>query len=251
MMAAVGLRRSLVRSELLSMRSTPTAMVLLAGSIVMALASCVANLAIIESENLADAYSLQVAMHASTVPTLVFALVAGIVSATSDFRFARIDQLLLSEPRRARLLGAKAGVGAIVGMVYGLIGGITAIAAVAAFYAYRGVGVDLASELIVRPVIGVVVGAGLLAVAGIGIGTAIKNQPAAVAGSLALMLIVEPTALLGLPTIGRWLPGASGLALTASPDPDLLSPVGGGLLLLGWTALALVIGNDRLRRADL
>lgn len=85
---------------------------------------------------------------------------------------------------------------------------------------------------------------------GVAIGTVVQSQPAAIAGSLAWLFIVEPTALLGLPSVGRWFPGVAGLALTESPNPDLLDQLPGGLLLAAWTVVALATALIRIRRTD-
>lgn len=242
---------SMFAAEARNVRATKTAYALLGGSVVMALASCLANLAVISDAKLGDPETLQRAMHASTVATLVFSLVAGLVLSTSDYRFGRIDQLLLSDPNRRRLLGTKATIGAALGTIYGLVGAVAAVGAISSFFAAKDVPLDIVSGAVLKPAVGVVLGAALFGAMGVGIGTAIQKQPAAIAGSLAFMLLVEPTMLLGLPQVGKWLPGTSGLALTLSPDPNLLGAVEGGLLLAGWTTLALVIGNHRLRSADI
>lgn len=228
--------------------STPTAWILLAASMVMAAASFVANLASFDVEELAAESTLQLGMHASTVATLTFALVAGLVSSTSDYRFGRIDQLLLSEPLHRTVIGAKTVVGAGVGVVFGLAGSVVAILVLRSFYSVRGVPVDLASAVVVDPLIGAIGASALFGAIGIGVGSAIRNQPAAVAGALAILLVVQPTVLLGLPEIGRWLPGAAGLAMTFSPNEELVGPYVGAVVLLGWTAVAFVAGWRRLVR---
>lgn len=237
--------RRLARADIINVRATPTARALLAGSVVMAAASCLANLASVTEGALSDAQMVELAMHASTVATLVFAMVAGVVSATADFRFGRIDQLLLSEPNRSIVVTAKESVAMLTGFVYGTIGSITAVAVTAAFFAAKGIPLDLLSEQVVLPVIGLLLGAALFGAFGIAIGIAVRNQPAALAGSLAWLLIVEPTALLGLPDVGRWFPGAAGLALTRSPDENLLGQVPGAVLLVAWTAVAIVVALVR------
>lgn len=247
----LGTTTAALAAEGINVRSTPTAPALLAGSVVMAVASCLANLAVTDRSELADPDTLQRAMHASTVATLVFALVAGIVFSTSDFRFGRIDQLLLSDPRRGRLVRSKAIVGAAVGLVYGTVGAAAAVGAISGYFAANGTTLNLGTSEVWQPVVGVIVGASLFAVLGVGVGFAVQNQPAAIAGALACMLIVEPTALLGLPSVGRWLPGAAGLALTRSPDPNLHAQTAGLGLLLLWAIGALIIANSRLIRTDI
>lgn len=238
----------MIYSEVLNARSTVTARILLVASMVMAAASLLANLATLEVNDLAMTASIERAMHSSTVATVTFALVAGLVSATSDYRFGRIDQLLLSDPRPSRVLRAKTIVGAGIGVLYGVAGGAAALVVLWSFYRYKGVAIELTSSTVLLPLAGAVVASSLFVAIGIGIGTAIRNQPAAVAGGLALLLVVQPPMLLGLPDIGRWLPGAAALSMTLAPDPALLGQVAGGVLLVAWTVLALWAGIHRLQR---
>lgn len=235
-----------IRSEFLNIRSTPTARVLLVASMVMAPASLVANLSAIATDELATRATVELAIHASTVATVVFALVAGVVGSTSDYRFGRIDQLLLSQPRRWAVLAAKGAAGAVVGFVYGLCGAAVALAAVGIYYRAYDVPIDVASEVIVRPLLGLLLAAALFACFGVGLGTAVRNQPVALGGALALLLIVQPTVLLGLPAVGKWFPGSAALSLTETPDPELFGQAGGAVLLLAWTAVALVVAGRRL-----
>ncbi len=242
---------SSMRSEFLNVRSTPTAKVLLVASTVMAAGSLIANLATFATADLSASATLEQAMHASTVATLTFALVAGVVGATSDFRFGRMDQLLLTAPRRWPVLATKSALGLLVGMVYGVAGSVVALGGVWSWYRWKEVPVDLTSDVVMLPLVGVIIGSGLFMIIGIATGVAVQNQPLALGGALGLLLIVQPTLLLGLPDIGRWLPGAAGLSLTLSPDPSLVGQVPGGLLLLGWTVLVLAVANHRLTSSDL
>lgn len=240
-----------VRADIVNVRSTPTAKALLVGSAVMACLSCVANLATVGDAELGSPDTVQLAMHASTVATLVFALVAGVVSATADFRFGRVDQLLLTDPNRSMVLVAKSLVAMLVGVVYGIVGSIVAVSTTAGFFAVKGEPFDVLSEAVARPLAGLLLGASLFGACGVAIGVAVRHQPAALAGSLAWLLIVEPTVLLGLPHVGRWLPGAAGLALTLSPDPNLQGQLAGAFLLMGWAGFASAVARWVFRQVDL
>lgn len=237
---------SSLRSEFLNLRSTPTAKILLAASVVMAAASLVANLSAFGSDELGADATLELAMHASTVATLLFAMVAGVVGSTSDYRFGRIDQLLLSQPRRQMVVAAKAIASAVLGVVYGVFGAVVAVVVLVIYYNAYDAPIDLGSAVIVRPLVGVVIGSALFACFGVGVGTAVRNQPMALGGVLALLLIVQPTLLLGLPAVGKWLPGSAALSLTENPEPALLGQTAGGVLLFVWAALALSVGSHRL-----
>jgi len=238
-----------MRSDLKNVAATPTAWVLLAASMVMAVVSLVANMSTFETSELAETGSIAVAMHASTVATMTFALIAALVSATSDYRFGRIDQQLLSQPRAHSVFSPKAAVGTVVGLVYGLAGGATAVVAVKVLYSVQDVPLELGQRAVVEPVLGVVVASALFALFGIGAGSAIRNQPFAVVGGLVLLLVIQPPLLLGLPEVGKWLPGAAGLALTVSPDESLVAPLTGGFVLAAWAGVASLVGVVRLRSA--
>lgn len=238
----------MIRSEIVNVRSTATGYLLLVGSMVMAAVSLLANLATFDASELSQKATIEQAMHSSTVATITFAFLAGLVSATSDYRFGRMDQLLLGQPRPTAVLMAKSAVGFALGLVYGLAGSAVAVAVISVYYERNDAVIDLTASIVVRPLLGVVVAGGLFAIFGIGVGTAIRNQPVAIAGGLAFLLIVQPPMLLGAPDIGRWLPGAAGLSMTLAPDPALVGQGVGGVIMLGWTILAIVIGDARLKR---
>ena len=241
----------LVRVEISAARMTPTTAVLLGGSMVMAAGSCLASLAAAPAGGRTSAETLRVTMHSSTVATVVFAMVVGVVITTADFRFSRMDQLVLSQPDRRLVALAKAVVGGMVGMLYGLVGAIVALATTAGVLMAYGESFDAGSAVIVRPLLGAIPAAGLLAVVGVGIGLVVQNQPLALGGSLALLLVVEPTVLVGLPDVARWLPGASALAVTYAPDAALLSQGSGLVLLAMYSAVAVWFGARRLAATDL
>lgn len=236
-----------LRSEVLNLRSTPTARLLLIGSMVMAAVSLLANLAVFDTAELAERATIEQVMHASTVATMTFALLAGVVGSTSDYRFGRSDQLLLSDPRPGAVLATKAIAGSLLGVLYGLAGGAVAVVVTWAYYRSNDAAIDLTSQIVVRPLIGVVIAGALFAAVGVGLGTAIRNQPAAIVASLAALLVVQPPLLLGLPAVGRWLPGAAGLALTLAPDTELLGQAMGAVVLFAWAGIALWLGNHRFK----
>lgn len=235
-----------LRSEFLNLQSTPTAKILLGASMVMAAGSLVANLSAVTTAELETEATLELAMHASTVATLLFAMVAGVVGSTSDYRFGRIDQLLLSEPRRQTVVAIKTAASAVLGIVYGVVGALVTIVVLVIYYNAYDASIDLGSTVIIRPLVGAVIGSALFACFGVGVGTAVRNQPMALGGVLALLLIVQPSVFLGLPSVGKWLPGSAALSLTENPDPGLFGQTAGGLLLVAWTVFAVSAGIHRL-----
>ncbi len=238
---------SAARAERLTALATPAARLLLVMSIVMAVLSVVANLAAVD--DITDDSIVQLAMHASTVPTLIFSILAGLYSSTTDLRFGLMDQRLLSEPNRAVALCAKAITAAQTGFLYGLLGAITAVVGATAYYAANGESFDVGSPFVRDALVGVIIAAPLFAVLGVAIGMLVGNQPAAIGGTLAWLLVIEPIAIVGAPSFGKWFPGASGIALTNDPG-SLLDQVPAGLLLVSYAIAAVALSLWRFEQAD-
>jgi ABC-2 type transport system permease protein len=106
--------------------------------------------------------------------------------------------------------------------------------------------------------VGQVIAAALWAALGVGLGALIRNQVGAVVGALGWVFVGEPLLAI-LPAgigdaIGKYgLSGASG-ALSATPGghaDDRLSQVSGGLLMLAYAAVFLVLGILAMRRRDI
>lgn len=237
-----------LRAEAAGALATPVARGLLAASVVMAVISGSANISVLD--DLTGETPVRTALHGATVPALVFALLAGAYGASTDRRHAMIDQRLLTDPSRARWLTAKAAVQAAVGLLYGLLGVVTASATAMAAFALRGATFDLASTVVARSFAGVILGCTLFAVLGTAVGSLTANTAAAVTVPLVWVLVVEPPAIVGLPDLGRLLPGATGLALTYSADPGLLTQLAGAALLATYAALALAAAVHRLGGTD-
>ncbi len=239
---------NVLKAEALTARTSATTKLLLLASVVMAAVSAVANLSTVD--DLASDDTLRLAMHASTVATMIFSLLAGLVATTAAFRFGSIDQRLLSAPVRSTPLAAKViGAGA-TGFVFGVVGAAAAVAITASYYSFNDVAFSATSPLVTKALLGILIAAPLYAMGGAAIGFLVRNQPLAVGGSMAWLLVIEPTFIIGLPKVGKWLPGAAGVALTNSPDPGLLAQVPGGLILALFVAVVLGFAALRFRVTD-
>ena len=243
------LRLRSLRTEASLAIATPVARLLLVGSIVMAVVFCSANLAVID--DLESDGTIQLALHAATVPVLIFSLLAGAYSASTDRRYGFIEQRLLSDTNRSRWLWSKALVQGAVGVVYGLLGVLTAVITCSVAFAVKDSSFDVADPQAVRALIGVVMAAPLLSIIGVFVGALVPNTPMAVAGILVWSLVIEPPVILGLPEVGRWLPTAGALGLTNSPDPDLASQWAGGVALAIYAVVAFVLVRRQLQQIDI
>ncbi|MBC7373823.1 MAG: ABC transporter permease, partial [Frankiales bacterium] len=84
----------------------------------------------------------------------------------------------------------------------------------------------------------------------------VRNQIAAVVGSLAWIFVVEQLLVALLPAVGRWTPGGASSAVLqlgdlASTRGDLLPVWGGALLLVAYAVVLSVLAAQFTLRRDL
>ena len=227
---------------------TPTTWALLGGSVVMSIVFAIANLA--RLEDIATDESLRIAIHSATVPPLVFAAIAGAYATSTDIRYGLIDQRLLSDPRRFRWLAVNAWSSALLGLLYGGLGVTAAASSLKAYYAVEGVPLSLFEAPVLRAFAGTLLATPLLALIGVALGVLVPSQPGAIGAAVVWLFVIEPPLLLGVPTIGRWLPGTTAVALTYSPDPDLVAQLTGGLALALYATAFIAAARRRVQLKD-
>lgn len=229
--------------------ATPSAVVLFGAAIVMAVVSAIANLAVLD--DLTGEIPVRIALHSATVPALVFSMVVGALSGSADRRTGFVEQRLLTDPSRRRWFLSKVAVQAGVGLAYGTAGVVVAVVVTSGVFSVRDATFDPTSAVVVRSLAGVLVASALFAVVGTAVGSQTGNSAAVVAGLLSWILVIEPPAVLGLPALGRYLPAAGGLALTNSPDEELLGQLAGGAALVAYSLAAVALAARRIGRQDL
>lgn len=244
--------KRLIVAEAIATQATRTTTILFAGAMALSGAAVVATFAAstASGRRFDDTLSIETAMHTSTVSTMILSLVAAIVAVTGDFRNGRIDQLFLTAPRRSVVLVAKGATSTIIGLLYGVGGALVSGFTAWIWFRTKGESLDFGQSIVWQPLVGVVLVAPMFAAIGVGISAATRHQSATIGGVLGWILLVEPLVGAGLPDFGKWLPLASALALTNSPDGDLLSPMSGGLVLGAYTAIAITVGLVQLQRTD-
>jgi ABC-2 type transport system permease protein len=205
---------------------------------------------------------------AETVYTLavslgyVFPLVIGALSMTGEYRHQTITPTLLAEPRRGRVLGAKLVLGGALGALYGVLGTGGAVLGGVPFLATKGDGSYLGDAGVLADLGFSVLAMALWCVIGVGLGTLLTNQVAAVVVILAFTQFVEPVLRFGLGAIDalsgvqKFLPGAAAEALAGSSlfsttgMLDLLGRGWGAVVLLAYAALFTVVGRYTTLRRD-
>lgn len=177
----------------------------------------------------------------------VFPAIVGTLSVTSEVRHRTLAQTLLADPRRGRLVAAKM-IGAVpVGLALGLVGSLACLGAGAATFTLLDVDPLLGSPAVWRAVGLSIVALTLWTVVGVGLGTVLTNQVAALVVILAFTQFVEPIlrGALSLPFDGRlaavasYLPGAAGEAMAGA---SLYTTLGMGELLVWWQGALVLAG---------
>lgn len=250
--SAVPPTRRLVGAEVIATRATPTTKLLLVAVLVLTCAAAAATFAASDAtgRHFSDTLTVRTAMHTSTVSTMILAMLAAIVAVTGEFRHGRIDQLLLGTPNRSTVLWIKAWVSTGIGTLYGVSGALIGGSTAWLWFRANGETLDLSQKIVYQPLLGVILAAPMFALIGVGISAAIRHQAATIGAVLGWILLIEPLVSTAMPEIAKWFPLASALALTYSPNEALLSPMAGGLVLVAYSAVAVLIGRARLRRGD-
>lgn len=182
----------------------------------------------------------------------ILALVLGVLATASEYRHGTVVDTLLSEPRRGRVLAAKAVTLAVVGATTGVVVAAAAWLGAVAWYAGKGIDLPLAlgDDDTLRTLAGIVAWNALYAVLGVALGTIIRTPAGAVVIAVLWVFVLE-TAVSGLvPDVGKWLPATAALALGNAPVEDLLGQAAGGLVLLGWAALGTAVAAVASTRRD-
>lgn len=194
----------------------------------------------------------------------VFPLLIGTLVVTSEIRHKTLTPTLLAVPRRGRVVGAKLLVGVVLGVIYGLLAAVAALvpgaAILSAFGLETGLGASDTWAMLGRMLLASV----LWVLIGIGVGSTVRNQVATIVIVLAFTQFLEPIGralggfVEGLPGVLRFLPGSAADVLVGSSilsamqagTAEALEWWVGGLVLLGYALLFLVVGGATTWRRD-
>lgn len=182
----------------------------------------------------------------------VFPLLIGTLMVTAEFRHATLTPTFLATPRRGLALSGKAFAGVVMGVVYGLVALASSVIPGAAILAATGVDPALGDTdtwaLLGRMLVAYV----LWVLIGIGIGTLLRNQVAAIVVVIAFTQFVEPIVrtLAGivdvLGDLAPFLPGAASDGLVGASLYTSIAGATGGGTELEWWASGLVLAGYAL-----
>ena len=235
-------------SELLKLRTTRTlAAIVLAGAGPTLLGTGIEGLSPTLGE-LGQEETQRSIFSAAGSTAVLFSTLAGLLMVTSEFRYGTIRPTLLFEPRRRVVLSAKLAAAALAGVLLAAICEAIAFGAGSAILSAREIDVALTATHVVALIVGPITAAALGAMLGVAIGTLIRNQAAAIVALLGYAFAIDAVLFGAAPSVGRFLPGKAGDALSGLPVHDLLTPGAGAVVLALWTlvfAAAALVRSDR------
>jgi ABC-2 type transport system permease protein len=122
---------------------------------------------------------------------LLLVTVVGVVVAGGEYRHRTATSTYLATPNRRRVLAAKAVAAAAIGLVFGLAGAAAATGIGLAFVAGGGHDLLLSAATVARYAAGATLGAAILAVAGVAVGSLIRSQVGAIIAVFVWGFVIE------------------------------------------------------------
>jgi ABC-2 type transport system permease protein len=259
----------LVRVELVKLRT-----VRVTYGLILTVAALTGLFAVIESSvagKTSGTYavaSLTTAEGQATVTTLtswsmILSAVLGLIIASGEFRHASAALTYLATPDRKRVLLAKLLAAAFVGAIFGLVAAAVSTGLGLAFIAARGHAIVLGVATMLGHAGGAMVGAALMAMIGVGLGSLFRSQLVGIIAIFIWALVVE--SLVGglFTSIRPYLPYTAsttlaGIKLGGAAFGPAHSVKGGSvlpfaaaaILLVGVAALISVVAARTTMRRD-
>lgn len=242
----------LLSSELLKLRTTRTFYALMGAPVALIVTIAVLGAALGKFANTGTPGRDLLAI-AGLAP--LFALVIGVIGATTEFRHGTITPSLLVEPVRTRLMAAKLAAQLIAGLTLGAVCyGVCAVL-VSVILSGRGIATGMSTSDWVGAVIGGAVATMLYAGLGLGVGALLRNQVGAIVTVLAWVFVIEN--LLGIIPGGfgdgvkkYGLGGVGGSLARTAGQANRIGQVPAGLLLLGYALVLVIAGTMVVRQRD-
>jgi ABC-2 type transport system permease protein len=178
-------------------------------------------------------------------------LVIGILIMAGEFRHNTATSTFLISPNRGRVVGAKLATSALVGAALALISSVLTLAVALPWLATKHIRVDIFSHNVGLVLLGGIAAMTIYAAVGVGVGSLIRNQTAAVVIALGWALVVESLLVSFVHEIGKWTPGGAAAALTGNSSGRFLPMWGGAVLLVAYGLAFAAAGTRFTLRRDI
>lgn len=167
-------------------------------------------------------------------------LALGVLSTAGEWTRGAVQTTFLTVPRRGRVLTAKTAALAILGAYATAVGTVVS----AAILAVWGVPLDLGA--VATSIAVTTAGGAAFAVIGVGIGAAVANTPAALAGTYLTLFVTPPLLHSVAPSFVEAVDPRSAIIGLAVGDPSIARLAA----ITGWLALTLGAGAVLTHRRD-
>jgi ABC-type transport system involved in multi-copper enzyme maturation permease subunit len=239
--------RDLVRAEILKLRTTRGAFLLLLGAVAINIFTVVAPGEDALREFAQPLHEQQAVLIVSMLMRILL-LALGIRAVTEEFRHGTITPTLLAAPRRQKLVVAKAIAVAGAGTLFALVTVTTLLASMNVMANLNDLTVAPLEESW-RTLVGALTVGVIWPVVGLGVGLLVRSAVAATVGGVVWLMGLEQMIGGRLGDAGDFLPGEAGLAATIAPSSRALGI--GSLALLAWALVTSVGGALILKRRDM
>ena len=175
---------------------------------------------------------------------VIFLLILGIIGMTQEYRHRTATPTFLVTPRRGQVILSKLLTYLGISLLFAVVVNAVVIAVALPWLSARGASVSVSGEN-VEVLLGSIGGAALYGMVGVGVGALLRNQVAAVVGSLIYLFVAEPI-LRSVPAtapVYKFLPGGALESITATVGTtDLLERWQGALLLAAYGIVLAIAG---------
>jgi ABC-2 type transport system permease protein len=245
---------TLLKTELLKLRTTRTFVALTAAAVFTSLLIVV--LVVLLSDPTEE--SVLTDVFTSDTSSLFIAILA-VIGITGEWRHHTITSSILAMPDRLRFLTAKTLAFAAAGIVLSILISIAIGIVGYILLTVRDLPTPGLGDVLEQFARNVLI-SGLLAAFGVGIGAIVRNQVVAIVGLLVWAFLVEPAVLALAPDVGRFAPFSALPTSIQEIPPDqvglpeeveLVSAGAAVVLMLAWIGAAFAAGAALLLRRDL
>lgn len=229
---------ALLSAEFLKLRTTRMVFGLLGALLLIVAIATLIGIATTDADDLA---ADQEGLFASPVLGIVFVLLLGVMLLAGEFRHGTITQTLLVTPSRWKVLAAKIIMAAFLGLSFAIVAELFALVLGVPLLMAKGVEVSFDHDA-TRLVGGTIGAMAITAVLGVGVGTLIRNQVAAIITAFGWLLLVETVLIGAIQEQAKYAPGQA-IAAIVGDSENLLSARAGVALALAYAAALLAAGQ--------
>lgn len=234
----------LLRAELLKLRGTRAFWVLIAVSLLPAVAIPVIALGVAGADAVDDVDSTFGVLETAHLGALI-AIVIGIIASAGEHRRGTASRTFMATPRRWRVVLAKAIVTGLTAAVVGALSiGVAIVITLAWASGLSGAELPDAAGY-TKLIVGGVAYWAALALIGVGVGALLQNQVLAIVGAFTLFFVIEPVVFGLAEEQGAYLPGTASAAMYSNFFEGDLSP-GVAAVVTAAYCLVLVVGGALL-----